>query len=162
MTAVASRFTPRNPSLLIGLSAIVLTITIGIKLFMELYVFPALDNFIVIDVPSKSGGQTYYVDPSEFAIVGNIAILVAAFMTALLVYLAKSGKSGALVLAMIVNFTFALLYFGVMFGNIAHAFWGEWWSVAGVAVALLIIAALELVFYQSIKPIRGGASPKSQ
>lgn len=150
MTTAPSRVSVKNTNVLIILSSILLVITVSTRLFMELYAFPLLDNFMEIYIPAKSGGRSYFVDPDEFALVGNIAIIVAAVFTALIVYLAKTGKIGALLITMLANFTAALMYFAVMFGNIADAFWDGWWSVAGVIVALIIVFGLEVVAYKNI------------
>lgn len=112
-------------------------------------------------VPSRYGGDTYFMSPDEFNLMSYIVIGIAIANLAVITWLVNRGKIfvSGLISMTVSNLLFAG-YGSVIIGNVLSEQFGTGWSVIGVLVNVAVAIALFVPIILSIRSSKNGSETK--
>lgn len=143
-----------SPKPIIIVVALWVALVAAVHFFMLQVVYPNTGGFVDIYVPAKTGGHSYFTDPSEFQTMSYIAIGIALALAAA-TWFAVSKAKRLQIEVMLASFflTCAGLYAATILGNGFHEWLGGAWSAVGIAVPLLIAATGQIYLFQTMKAV---------
>lgn len=152
MTSTKTTYEITKPKRIIISMLAMFALVVGVHFFMTNIVIPDAGGYgLVIDIPSKTGSNTYYVDNGEFQMTSFIAIGAVALLSAVAGLMVWRRKyAGATALALLSSIA-AVVYAAIMLGNGFNELWGGWWSLAGVLLAIGIGSIFQVALLRAVK-----------
>ena len=120
---------------IVGTLAVVGVVLVALY-FLVLNLALANNGVFNLHIPSRSSGDDFNLDSSQFTIMHAIAIGIAVYLTGMSLWFARQNQSQIAMFMTIGMVIYASVYSALILGNVLSEEYGAFASVLGVVVSL--------------------------
>ncbi len=113
-----------------------------LHIFILLVIVPYESGLLHIQIASRAGESTYFLDATEFMAVSYIAMGVAGIIGMLVTLMHRAKKLVASTIWFAILCVLCSAYVSIFLQNAFQALWGGWGSLLGIMIPLLIFTVL--------------------